>query len=277
VTHLGADVAAYVDGQLSDHAMRAADAHLLTCDECERAVRQQRLVKSRMSTVAAPEPPSDLIDTLSRLQAVPPEPASWWDRLCRATPATVGLAVLGASMAVLAAAYVIGGSERFDPVRPGFEDYAAEFLGATATSLAATYTMVEPERLDAQGWPCHEVLAGDLHRTSTAYDRTSDIVSVTYTDGMSRLSLYEQPGRLDPASLADFEEQHLANTRVWVREGVPKVVTWDQGGIVFTIVSDADTARIARAVADLPAGSGDSSPLERIGGGLDRMTSWAAA
>src|SRR5690606_29696133 len=155
------------------------------------------------------------------------------------------------SRAVMAAAYVIGGSERFDPVRPGFEDYASEVLGATATSPAATDTLVEPERQDAQGWPCHEVLAGDLHRTTTAYDRLSDIVSVHNTDGVSRLSLYEQPGRLDPASLAGFEQRDRAGTPVWMREGVPTVVTWDQGGIVFTIVTDADTARIARAVADL--------------------------
>ena len=37
--HLGADVAAYVDGQLSGSAAREADAHLQACEACEKAGR----------------------------------------------------------------------------------------------------------------------------------------------------------------------------------------------------------------------------------------------
>ena len=65
MTHLGADVAAYVDAQLSSTAMRAAYQHLETCETCSKAVRQQRLLKSRMSTVTTPEPAAELLASLS--------------------------------------------------------------------------------------------------------------------------------------------------------------------------------------------------------------------
>ncbi len=32
------------------------------------------------------------------------------------------------------------------------------------------------------------------------------------------------------------------------------LVTWDYDGVVYTIVTDADHRRVARAVAELPAG-----------------------
>ncbi len=275
--HLGADVAAYVDGQLSVDAVRAADAHLLTCEQCERAVRQQRLIKSRMGTGAVPTPPSHLIYSLTQLQSAAPAQRRWWHRLCQNAPVTVGLAVLGASMAVLAVAYVVGGPERFDGITPGFEDYSAEFFGATATSLAATYSRVAPEHLDAEGWPCAEVLGADMRRTSVGYDRASDVISVRYTDGSRRLQLYEQAGRLDRSALVGFRHWDLASSRVWLREGHPTVVTWDRDDITFTIVTDADLEQLATAISQLPTGDDGMSPLDRIGGGLRQMTAWAAA
>ena len=277
--HLGSDVAAFVDGKLYVDDARAAEAHLLTCMPCEQAVRQQRIIKSRMSTGMVPPPSAHLIDTLSRLHAVPTEQRTWWQRLCRHAPATVGLAVVGASLAVLTVAYVIGGTERFDGVRPGFEEYSADFFGATATSLAATYRRVAPERLDAEGWPCHEVLGSALRRTSVSYDRSADVIAVGYTDGTRRLQLYEQSGRLDSAVLTDFRSWEVPGARVWLREGQPTIVTWDRDDVVYTIVSDADLSQIAEALQQLPTTQSGSqrSPLDRIGGGLRHMTTWAAA
>lgn len=280
MAHLGADVAAFVDGQLSDAAMHEASEHLAVCESCDKAVRQQRLLKSRMSTVTAPAPPAALLASLAGLAAEPPTRESWWTRLGRSMPLRAGVVLIGASLAVIATAYAMGGStDRIgDEVSPPFERYVADFhgpqdgQGGTVISEAA---MVE---LDSSGWPCRETLAGDLHRVSGSYTDDDQIVSLSYSDGWARLHLFEQNGALDPSALDGFEQTEMAGSRVWVREGEPTVVTWDDDGTVFTIVSDADRRRIERALAELPrTAAPDQGVGDRVGDGLNRMTSWMSA
>jgi hypothetical protein len=69
----------------------------------------------------------------------------------------------------------------------------------------------------------------------------------------------------------------MAGSRVWVRDGDPMIVTWDDDGTVFTIVSDVDRERIEQAVADLPRAPGERGAHERVGDGLERMTAWIGA
>lgn len=278
MAHLGSDVAAFVDGQLAPASMSAAQTHLHECDACERAVRQQRLLKSRMSTVSTPAPPSDLLAALSGLATRPPE-QGWWRRVRRAAPARAGMALAGASLAVAAVAYAVGGGSAGigDHIAPPFAEYEAAFFGATSTATTASVSDDTIEELTAAGWPCHPRLAGDLERTQTSFARTGNTIALTYTNGTTRLKLYEQTGRLDPSSLDGFVQRSWGGSAVWVREGSPTVVTWDDSGVVFTMVTDADTDRIRHAVSELPAGADQISPAERLSNGLDRMTSWVSA
>lgn len=279
--HLGTDVAAFVDGQLTPAATRAAEDHLAACDSCARAVRQQRLVKSRMSTVASPTPTSDLLASLSGLAENAPRRERWWDRARRSAPLRAGVALAGASMTVAAVAYAVGGGPDGvgDAVAPPFEDYASGFFGATPTT--ATTASVSEEvvaELNDQGWVCHGSLAGDLERTQAGLTRADATIALTYTNGTTRLKLYEQAGRLDPAAIEGFEQRRWGEATVWERVGEPTVLTWDRDGVVFTIVTDADPARIRQAVAQLPAGHGpDDHPAQRVGRGLERMTGWVSA
>ena len=278
MTHLGADVAAYVDAQLSSSAMRAAYQHLETCETCSKAVRQQRLLKSRMSTVTTPEPAAELLASLSGLAARPPRRPSWWERVRRSIPFRAGVAVAGASMAVMFAAYVVGGADDNsvgDKVSPPFDRYAADFYGATATRSGATISDTKLDDLQSNGWPCHKQLAGDLDRTSGSW--AEDAVALSYSDGTAKLNLFEQTGVLDHSTLQGFESTRIAKSVVWIRPGSPMVVTWDYAGVVYTIVTDADHARVALAVSDLPLGSETHNPVERVGDGLNRMTAWLDA
>lgn len=277
--HLGSDVAAYVDRQLSSSAMHEASTHLMVCDECERAVRQQRLVKSRMSTVAAPEPPAALLASLADLASTPPPGETWWARLTRATPFRAGVVLAGAALAVVATAYTVGCPERVgDEVAPPFERYVAEFAGPPATVQAGnTITEATMAELDSSGWPCHETLAGDLRRVSGSYTEEGQVVALAYSDGRSSLRLFEQVGVLDRDALDGFVRARLGGSEVWVRGGTPLVLTWDRDGTVFTIVSDADRPRIARAVADLPRTGQEPGPVDRVGDGLTRMSGWLGA
>jgi len=277
--HLGADVAAYVDGQLSDSAMRDAATHLASCDACERAVRQQRLLKSRMSTVATPRPPATLLASLAGLAADPPARESWWVRIGRSVPFRAGVVLASASLAVIATAYVVGGSgERIgDDVAPPYDRYAADFVGPATVALGDVITAAAMDDLTDFGWACHDVLAGDLRRVSGAYTDDDEVISLAYSDGVSRLNLFEQTGALDAARLDGFRSVQMAGARVWVREGAPTVVTWDDDGTVFTIVTDVDPARIEQVVADLPSSSHERGMGERVGDGLSRMSAWISA
>lgn len=279
MAHLGADVAAFVDGQLSDAAMRDASAHIATCEACDKAVRQQRLLKSRMSTVRAPEPPAALLASLAGLAAEPPARESWWARLGRSVPLRAGVVLVSASLAVIAAAYVVGGPrERIgDEVVPPYERYAADFHGPSTVRTGTAISEAAMVQLASSGWPCHATLAGDMHRVSGEYTDNAEVVALSYSDGWSTLHLYEQNGVLAASGLDGFERAEMAGSQVWVRQGVPMIVTWDEDGTVFTIVSDAGRHRIGQAVADLPQGTYDKDLGDRVGDGLSRMTTWVGA
>lgn len=278
MAHLGADVAAYVDAQLSPDAMRAVARHIEDCRTCDKAVRQQRLLKSRMSTVTSPKPPATLLASLAGLAARPPQHHTWWERVRRSVPFRAGIVVAGASIAVMVAAYAVGGVEdntAGDKVAPLFDRYAADFYGATAVQAGATISDTKLDDLDSNGWPCLATLGGDLERTSGSW--ADDAVALSYSNGTAKLNLFEQTGVLDQASLRGFEPSQLGRSDVWIRDGSPMLVTWDADGVVYTIVTDADHGRVAQAVSELPQDSKSESPVDRVGGGLTKMTAWVSA
>ncbi|MCW2801197.1 MAG: hypothetical protein JWQ70_2669 [Aeromicrobium sp.] len=279
MAHLGADVAAYVDGQLSETAMQAATRHLGTCDECAKAVRQQALLKSRMSTVATPAPPPRLLESLAGLASATPVRETWWERVCRSVPFRAGLVVVGASVAVIVAAYAVGSPDGTtgDTVVPPYDRYAADFSGATTVDASNTISDATMSQLDGSGWPCLATLAGDLRRTSGSYVDHHETVALSYSNGDAKLNLYEQTGVLDHDSLDGFKAAKMGSALVWIRDGVPMLVTWDDDGVVYTIATNADRGRIARAVAELPKGAYRQGPVGRVGDGLSRMTSWVNA
>ena len=279
MAHLGSQVSSFVDGQLSPDAMRDAETHLVRCQQCEHAVRQQRLLKSRMGTVPAPAVSPDLMASLSSLAAVPPDDG-WWARVCRTAPMRAGLVLVSASMAVAVLAYVVGAGAdgTGDPVLPPYDEYTAAFAG-TVTSPMVNASVVSDQtvdRLTRDGYPCHSRLAGDLERSEAAVTDVDQVVALTYTNGDSRMNLYEQNGRLDADRLEGFTRRTWGESSVWVRPGDATLVTWDVDGVVYTMVTDADESRIRAAVDELPT-SARIDPVTRVGDGLSRLTSWVTA
>ena len=272
MAHLGDDVAAFVDGQLSPGATRAVESHLERCEQCRQAVRQQRLLKSRMGGVGHPEPPPGLVASLSTLPGSPtaqaPPKHRWWPFL------GMGVVLLGASMAVVAVAYIVGPAEpTADEVEPPFDRFAAEFTGSDQRP-SGSMTVAAMAELAKYGWPCHARLGGGLERVSGNYRNGQETVALVYSDGVDTLNLYEQHGALDPAAVEEFDRRVLAERHVWVRDGRPRVVTWHADGVVYTVVTELGDDRLGLAIADLPRGSAQPDPVERIGDGLSRMTTW---
>jgi anti-sigma factor RsiW len=66
--HLGDRLSAFVDGELDHDARDRALAHLAHCEPCRAEVEAERQVKSRLSRLDGPIPPSPFV---ARLAAVP--------------------------------------------------------------------------------------------------------------------------------------------------------------------------------------------------------------
>ena len=280
MTHLGADVAAFVDGQLSGPGMAAARGHLAECERCRTAVHQQESLKSRMGAVAPPSLPPELLACLSRLPGASIGHESVWSRLRRSRSARVGVALIGASLTVVFVAYSLGGVRETvgDSVTPVADKYTADFssptVAAKATGGPSDVTPATMNRLNASGWPCHDTLAGDMHRTKAAWVDQGQVIALTYTNATHRLDLFEQNGVLDAGGLHGFDRRTVNHASVWVRDGIPTVVTWDYDGVVYTVVTDAGKARISKVLAELPTPDPAKSPAKRIGSGFDRMATW---
>ncbi len=277
MAHLGDDVAAFVDGQLSSESARAVESHVEECETCRHAVRQQQQLKSRMRGVGHPEPPAHLVASLSTMPAAPPPHPPWWSRLLGSASFAVGSVLLGASMAVVAVAYAVSPTEETaDRVAPPFDRFAATFTGSGVQPIGSL-TVSAMAELDEHGWPCHTMLGDRLTRVAGWYENGGGTVALVYSDGSSSLRLFEQGGSLDPAALDGFARRTLADRSVWVRESRPRVVTWHADGLVYTIVTELDDRRLAAAIADLPRPTPEPDPIERVGDGLTRMSTWIGA
>jgi len=171
---------------------------------------------------------------------------------------------IGPSDAVTAAAVSESGDEGGDgtPMRAALAD---RIDAATMRELASV------------GWPCHDRLGAALERVSARWvDLAGDkAIALTYTDGDSTLTVYEQNGALDEGATAGFHRSEVAGTPVWVRPGTPTVATWDSQGIVFTVVTDGPPDRLREVFEDLPQQPLRDGVLDRVRTGLARLTSWA--
>ncbi|MDQ6875160.1 MAG: hypothetical protein M3042_08895 [Actinomycetota bacterium] len=124
--------------------------------------------------------------------------------------------------------------------------------------------------LRRQGWHAPARLSGlELFDTR----RRSDVLQLSYTDGLFALSVFSQRGRLDPASVKGWQPLRLGATQAWTRPGLSQRVVWAGSGWVYTAVADAPDPVVAGAVAGFPGQSRESF-LHRVRRGLNRMGSW---
>lgn len=128
-----------------------------------------------------------------------------------------------------------------------------------------------------QDWPLPNALPGGLDLFD-ARVRTHDgkqVLHLSYSDGLSTVSVFAQPGQLGSAPRDGMRERSIGGAPVWATAGSPQRLVWGGAGQVFTLLSDAPTSAVNAAVASLPH---DPQPgtgvLARIGRGLARFASW---
>jgi sigma-E factor negative regulatory protein RseB len=125
------------------------------------------------------------------------------------------------------------------------------------------------ERLRAQGWPVAERLPGGFRLLEARRDEP--VLQLAYTDGLSTLSVFVQPGGLEHARLEGFAPQRVDGWPVTVRRTAPERVVWSDGRHAYTVVSDAPEPAVLAVVAALPHEADDGGLLGRLQRGAARL------
>lgn len=159
-------------------------------------------------------------------------------------------------------------------------------VGAAGARTPAAGSAAWPESLDgaeldrmrARGWACPDELPGPLPLVDARRGGggTAEVLHLSYADGISSVSVFQQKGRLDDGRLDGYREARVGGREVWVRPEVPMHVLWSQDGLVYTVVADAPRRTVEAAVTRLyvERPERDGGRLDRLGRGLDRVVSW---
>lgn len=126
-----------------------------------------------------------------------------------------------------------------------------------------------------RGWPCPRVLAGlSLFDARTVPQSADSVLHLSYSDGLSTVSVFVQPGRLDSAALAATTASLVGGQQVRVRPGQPRQVIWATDGYVVTVVADAPDETVDAVVAALPHRAASETGWSRVERGVARVISW---
>jgi hypothetical protein len=129
--------------------------------------------------------------------------------------------------------------------------------------------------LETDGWDCPGQ-AGTMQLLGIEVLGGTDALHITYSDGLSRMSVFEQRGSLDPHAVRGFAQFRMAGRLVYVREGMPTYAMWEDHGLVFTAVTDGPLDTVAAAVADRSSDvPEDPGFWGRVVTGMARIGSWA--
>lgn len=159
-------------------------------------------------------------------------------------------------------------------------------MGNSGTMPAATRTAPRAsgaelggaavEELRDDGWHVPAALPTGLELVDARMKRSEDgdLLHLTYSDGVSTLSLFQQRGRLDADSLDGFRKIKVGGTRVHASTSFPRRVVWSGGGTVFTLVAECQQATLSRVIDALPHGGEKRGVRLRLRDGVARVGSW---
>jgi sigma-E factor negative regulatory protein RseB len=127
----------------------------------------------------------------------------------------------------------------------------------------------------ARGYPCPERVGGlTLFDVRTVPGTGSAVLHLTYSDGLSTVSVFVQRGRLDGDDVPGARRAEVSGQAVLVVAGHPRQLLWGAGGFVLTVVADSDRDVMAGVVADLPHTGAAPTGWARVERGVARVVSW---
>jgi negative regulator of sigma E activity len=127
------------------------------------------------------------------------------------------------------------------------------------------------------GWPVVRTLPGQMELfDARLHDADGgDVVQLSYSDGLSTLSLFVQNGEL-PGGLSG-RTRTMGGSPVLVSHDVLERVVWSGGGHTWTLVSDAPESVVDQAVVALPHATPrphHDGLVPRVWRGMSRVGSW---
>lgn len=147
---------------------------------------------------------------------------------------------------------------------------------APPVDLGRRIPMPDVGRLRGEGWAVPRSLGSLL----TLYDvrRTEhgggEALHLSYSDGISAVSVFEQRGHLDESHLDGWHHARVGGRTVYVRDTVPRQLMWAGPETVFTVVADAPDTTVDDAVRALPREQAHPGFWSRMARGFGRIVSW---
>jgi sigma-E factor negative regulatory protein RseB len=155
--------------------------------------------------------------------------------------------------------------------------------GTAPAALASPW----PGRLDAgrraalraAGWPLPDGPPAGLSLLAATQTGTgaSRVVELSYSDGLSVVSVFVQRGQL-PARLPGWRAVPARGHEVYAIDSDDQSLAWSAGGYVVTVIADAPAGTVNQAVTALSAARGPGPApgfWPRMGRGFRRLLSWA--
>lgn len=160
------------------------------------------------------------------------------------------------------------------PSVPKTQVMAASTVGTVEMPWAHKLAGADLGSLKYRGWPVRSTLPDDLSLyDARQLDGSGPVVHLSYSDGLSVVSVFIQRGTLDARSVVGWHKATRGGRTVYLRDTVQQRAMWASRGYVFTVLADAPPPVVDSAVAALP--HGDTGFWGRIGRGMDRLASWA--
>jgi sigma-E factor negative regulatory protein RseB len=123
----------------------------------------------------------------------------------------------------------------------------------SAASAVKPLTAVDVTQMRGRGWPVPGELPGHLTLFEAGETSTSSgtVLDLGYSDGLFVVSIFVQRGDLAP-KLAGYQKIRLDGREVYAGQPDQRSVTWAGPGFVFTVMADAPSATLDKAVDALP-------------------------
>lgn len=245
-------VSAHLDGELDAETDAWVAEHLTGCAECRGAA--DAAAAARAIVLASPT-----VDATPFVEQV----IARRRRVVGTGLAFVGIVAFGLGVLGLTASVI------HPKVAPDVDELAGIHAGTAHDVIDDMESVDDGGRHYATPVRLRTSLDGTAYGRAAVFDGI-DLTSVVYEGNGTRVTVFQQPGRLDWDELPDGDVEELAGRRAWIRRESPVVIVTEIGHLVVTGVAD-DEPSLRAVVASLPGPERDST-LDRIHDSCQRLT-----